>query len=971
MKIWRAGVGGVAARFSGNRGRALLGLIACLTVCATAAAQTSPGVVASPRGAVVTAKHVSLEIVDGTITQITNLHTQEKLLRAGSDIKEWSKRVPSGLGTIHTPEERQAAKVLHDWPWNEMAEGFKLPNQHFADGSSKVAFKAENATSATLTYSDLTDGTRRFPDESYTFQIKIDDATGDVLITPSAQSKRTGVFSTNLLVAPTRKVISIEAPIFDGMRLTGDMKTNVWVQQSGYWDYPLLAFNGEDRGAVGIWAQDATFRYKALFYKADGNGIATSFCTIVDPPFEKVSQANGVTWRIQAFDKNWNQVAARYRDWRAKEIKVATRPSWVNEISFVNSGVNAQANWLKMLGQGVGTEHLNRTLTFLPVIRAAAFDTKHWDNSAYPKFGEETKAWKEAGAKTLAYLQPMIMWGRPNETEATEEVKRIVAMSEATNTRSAFDGKLGLHRFHDQHHLGQPDWQKWFLACVKNFIDLGADGVYHDQSYPVPIDGRGPIAGKNSVQGMVEYFYNAATQNPNSIHGTEHLTEANIVGASVGIGSGVHWGVAPTVRMQRIRNASPISNALHHPLGVIWAFPHQSQLGGNGDWNRFDWGMDLQERRGDIAGFAIQSGVPNPLEEVINQPKLDWWRGRVFVAKGLRPAFPENWDRSVRSYFRGAKGEDVRYENTEFGSEFVEYVNGKREVIYNRITGATNARTPLNVAGWVFYKNEGPSGLHPHRYYLGDPSVKRPDAYLMPAFNLVPDADPHYTLYESFVDQGTGNDQFLWARIRPLDTPGRILGSDKLRVRAPQEPAAILVNGNPVKFTAVKDQPGLYEFGIPVPSDVVVFLKPVPTDFASLKDRAFARQVGLTHLDGVNPQYITKTFLKPAPVKPEEAATKLTLRMEPMRPMSGIPLGQIHLPMQAEGDKPMIYRLTLSDNTTVALNGMPVEVAQKVANVTLKPGQPGLVSVFGPSNMSVTVELPPAAAPAAAPAAGK
>ena len=211
-------------------------------------------------------------------------------------------------------------------------------NQHFVDGSSKIAFKAENPTSATLTYTDLTDGMRRFADETFALQIKIDDETKDVLITPSVASKNAGVFSTNLLIAPTRKVVSIDAPIFDGLRLTGDMKTNLWVNQSGYWDYPLLAFNGEDRGSIGIWAQDPTYAYKSLFYLADGNGIATSFCTIVNPPFAKITKATSVTWRVQSFDKSWAQVAARYRDWRAKTIKTAPRPSWVSEISFAKIG---------------------------------------------------------------------------------------------------------------------------------------------------------------------------------------------------------------------------------------------------------------------------------------------------------------------------------------------------------------------------------------------------------------------------------------------------------------------------------------------------------------------------------------------------------------------------------------------------------------------------------------------------------
>ena len=41
-----------------------------------------------------------------------------------------------------------------------------------------------------------------------------------------------------------------------------------------------IAFNGEETGAIGVWAQDADRRYKSLFYLADGKSIATAFCTL-------------------------------------------------------------------------------------------------------------------------------------------------------------------------------------------------------------------------------------------------------------------------------------------------------------------------------------------------------------------------------------------------------------------------------------------------------------------------------------------------------------------------------------------------------------------------------------------------------------------------------------------------------------------------------------------------------------------
>lgn len=247
--------------------------------------------------------------------------------------------------------------------------------------------------------------------------------------------------------------------------------------------------------------------------------------------------------------------------------------------------------WLDILSAYLDGQHLDRTVTFAPVIRARGFDTMHWDNRPYDKFSDDMRAWKASGARLMAYLQPMIMWGSSNEPEA----KRIIELARSADTIKIFQRKATPLEYVDQHHLGHPGWQRWFLDWVHAYIrHYGADGVYHDQSYGAPEDSRGPINGMNSVQGMVDYFTKAVQENPDSIHGTEHLQAANSMGASLGIGSGILWGLADGMRWQRINHASPISNALHYPHAAIWGFPHFSDFA-RGDALQFHWGMDLMD----------------------------------------------------------------------------------------------------------------------------------------------------------------------------------------------------------------------------------------------------------------------------------------------------------------------------------------------------------------------------------------
>jgi len=51
-------------------------------------------------------------------------------------------------------------------------------------------------------------------------------------------------------------------------------------------------------------------------------------------------------------------------------------------------------------------------------------------------------------------------------------------MHNAANTQSAFQKNLAVRPFTDQHHLGDPAWQSWFLNWVKSYIQDYGPTVY-------------------------------------------------------------------------------------------------------------------------------------------------------------------------------------------------------------------------------------------------------------------------------------------------------------------------------------------------------------------------------------------------------------------------------------------------------------------------------------------------------------
>ena len=771
-----------------------LSLVAWLQLLGAQAAEPIGGATAridkTGRGAIAETTRFRAQIRDGVLVSFFNKLTGEEYLAKEGRPDGILPHLPSGLGTQHTDSERESARKLFEWPWWEHPTTASWPNHHYPTTTSSFAFQAKDKLDVMLTYKGLSNGTGDFSDESFALEVGIDAETGDLLVTPAAEAPRGGVYGCGFTLSALSPEITVEAPIFEGLRLDRHMQPALSVNQwANFWDYAFVALNGEKTGAVGLWCQDKELKvYKTLFYLINEQGLSLSVHAMNLPPFNELKSARPMTWRLQAFDKSWAQAAARFREWRVKNVKIAPRPDWVKKLSFMEYGMDkaSPVNETALLEQYFGGKDLDRVLTWAPAVRGAGFDNNHANNDPYPGFREDMQGWKAKHLKLMVYLQPMIMWG-PNPK--TDRERQAVAFSAVANTRSPFRADLDtVDLQHDQHNLGCPQWQRWFLDWVKEYIQgYGADGIYHDQSYCCPIDVRGATApgGMTSPQGMADYFYKAATENPGSIHGTEHMTEVNNVGASMGLGCGIIWGTpgyqgrigpAGSMNRQRIKNASPVSNALHSPNGAIFGFPHQSNYSERGAV-AFHHGMDQMERRGDLPAIPLgfygffMNGVP--YDQCANEVWLDRQRALAFVHNGLRPAFPENWERNVLTYFKGAKGEDFRYEQMPWGTAFVQYAGGQRKLHYGRINGVSRAAVEGAILGWPCYDEHGLAGLNPDESatYCLDPAGRRPPAW----FSLPAD--------DVYVADGFANEDLAYFQLQPV--PGRAAATKSVFLNAP------------------------------------------------------------------------------------------------------------------------------------------------------------------------------------------
>ena len=167
-----------------------------------------------PRGAVVETDRYRAEICNGVLTRLHNKLTNEEYLNRVASLAAILPHLPSGLGTQNTTVEREAAQELFQWPWWEQPHTSQWPNQHYPTAASAFSYDAKNDSAAVLTYRGLTGAGQTFADETFTLQIAVDPQTGDLLVTPAAESPRGGVYGCGLTLAALGPEITVESADF-------------------------------------------------------------------------------------------------------------------------------------------------------------------------------------------------------------------------------------------------------------------------------------------------------------------------------------------------------------------------------------------------------------------------------------------------------------------------------------------------------------------------------------------------------------------------------------------------------------------------------------------------------------------------------------------------------------------------------------------------------------------------------------
>ena len=269
---------------------------------------------------------------------------------------------------------------------------------------------------------------------------------------------------------------------------------------------PLVILQGQG-GGVFVRSDDTQFRFKALEYESEGgDDFALNFWEVPHAPFETVKQITTATWRLNAYQGDWQVPALAYRQWMHEALKPADRsqmPTWVNDINLVIIHSNVDRAILPIVSRFVDPE---QTLIYMHQWRHGGHDgdlPNYTPDAVKSEFADFVKEAHRYGFKVMAHVNMI----------GVSEYHPVYAKFEKYQVRDPYTGeKTGWYWEIRHTNLGShatinpasSDYRKMFVSTLKNLWERYRVDAFHlDISSPVYNDKNGLIDGLTYAEGNI------------------------------------------------------------------------------------------------------------------------------------------------------------------------------------------------------------------------------------------------------------------------------------------------------------------------------------------------------------------------------------------------------------------------------------------------------------------------------------
>ena len=332
--------------------------------------------------------------------------------------------------------------------------------------------------------------------------IGIDAETSDLLIRQKAVSETGGIERVMWGFANlSETVVDVIAPVLGGLILTQSDRYHYPIK----WQTPLVILQGHHGGCF-IRSDDTQYRFKSLEYRPEGESFFLNFWEVPHAPFEAVKQITTATWRLNAYQGDWQVPALAYRQWMHKALKPVDRtdmPAWVNDIELMIIYSNIDPAILPILNQLVDAE---KTLIHIHQWRHGGHDNdlpNHGPDAVKPEFADFVKEAHRYGFKVTAHINML----------GVSEYHPLYAKFEKYQVRDPHTGEKRGWYWEDRHtniashafiNPASRAYRQMFVDTVRSVWDrYQVDGFDLDISYKIENDNNGRIDGLTMAEGNI------------------------------------------------------------------------------------------------------------------------------------------------------------------------------------------------------------------------------------------------------------------------------------------------------------------------------------------------------------------------------------------------------------------------------------------------------------------------------------
>ena len=543
--------------------------------------------------------------------------------------------------------------------------------------------------------------------------ITIDERTGDLLIEQKGFSETAGVYGIQwgcgnldvrnldlILPADGGQIINAMAPF----------TSRSFHYPFPSWEVQLAILQGE-QGGFFVRGADETFQFKALHYEKNIDSFALGFETQNQAPFDALTSAQSVVWRLNTYIGDWRVPARQYRDWMERTFKpwrLDEMPTWVGEIGLVvtYTDPHLDVGILDKLAEQVDPA---KTLLYLNQWRTYPFDVNFPDYTAKPEFGRFIEAAYQHGFRVMAHVNLIgVNADHPRYPEFQKFQYRNLWNG---NPMGWFWDRTGAPNRIAAINPASAEFRKYLVQQLKEvWQKYGVDAFFLDVSARVENDANGLIEGLNAGQGNVLLHKELAAAMPGVVFGGESLHEGTFFRESFA----QRWKNPPQWDPTRRSTPHPISSFLFSPYTLPYGYlglPNPDQ-----GLQLYQEYLDTYEIWGVLPTLRLSSVADLGPERVRTQELLSI--ARTWQQRELKPDFESDWAPNTLFQYVGEDGEIAALKKTETGATLV---LPEESLGYERVFGVTQVNTQRNIPHWRAYNETTILGLHPEKsYFLSD-----------------------------------------------------------------------------------------------------------------------------------------------------------------------------------------------------------------------------------------------------------